>query len=373
MSATQERRKRSRAAAAEEIRRHHEEQARQHQGEERAQSSAKTHKPIEFCDVKPQPVTWHWFPRIPAGHMTLIAGKGGAGKGQVAMHAAACTTTGKAWPDGEPGPEPGHVLWCETEDPLDQVIIPRAISAGVDRTRATFVDNQSFPALGDLGSYIRRRETTLIVMSPLISFLAGLVNMRDEQNVRAALQALLSAIAGTNCAILGLTHANKKPDLAAIERILGAVAFANFVRSALLIGNEKGEDAEAKGLRRMVHGKYNLSAKAPDLLFRSRNTDEDPRSQFVSLEWTVPEGNVDEESIFGGTQQTNGYDKGERLTAGKWLKTYLHANGESLRAQVFTDGYKNGFRKEALRKAARGLSINSRQEGGSGPCWWSLP
>jgi hypothetical protein len=329
---------------------------------------------IEFSAVEPKPIIWTWWPRIPAGHITLIAGKGGACKGFVGMHATACITTGRNWPDDEPNGEAGrHVLWCETEDPLEQVIIPRAMAAGVDRSHATFADRKSFVGIQDLRKFIIARQTSLIVLSPLMSFLAGLTNIRDEHNVRNVLEQLQASVEGLDCAILGLAHTNKKPDLTAVERILGAVGFANFVRSVMLAAKEKTEDDDQDQPEkvRLVHAKYNLSPKAPDLICSPVHIGAETRSQYVKLNWTTPAANVDADAIFD-RPKPNGHANGnDKQTAREWLADYLQTNGRSLRADVFMAAAKSGYSEEAMRKAqGREKHVHHWQEDGNGPCWW---
>src|SRR5918994_5532035 len=118
----------------------------------------------------------------------------------------------------------------------------------------------------------------------MFSFLAGLAGINDELSARAVLEKLQDTIEGTDCAILGLGHTNKKPDLRAIERLLGTVAFTNFVRSVLLVSRDKDDETWF----RLVHAKHNLSVRGHDLLYKPRHVGEDPRDQFVLLDWGTP-------------------------------------------------------------------------------------
>jgi hypothetical protein len=187
-------------------------------------------------------------------------------------------------------------LWGETEDPAEEVLKPRLVAAGADCRRITFITPKAFAEI-DRRKFIKQRSTKLIVLSPFLSYLEGLQNINAELEVRGALEKLLADIAGTGCALLGVAHANKKADLAAIERIIGSVAFTNFVRSVLLIAPNKHNDEEAS--HRLVHAKHNLSIKGDDLLFTPRHVGEDPTDQFVKLDWSVPvNGNIDADAMF---------------------------------------------------------------------------
>jgi AAA domain len=326
--------------------------------------------PPAFLDggtIGAQTVTWLWYPRLPASQISLLGSPGGGGKGLNGAHYAACVTTGRAWPCGSDFAPLGNVLWCETEDPLAEVVVPRLIAADADRSRVQFASQDAFAAAQDgLRAYILERSVKLIVLSPLISFLKGLVDINGELGVREVLQRLQASIAGTGCAAVGLVHTNKKSDLRAVERLLGTVAFTNFVRSVLLVGRDKQEP----DWFRLVHAKRNLSAKAPDLLYRPKHVGQDLRDQFVKLEWRLPEHDVDPDSLFD-RPKSNGSSAGP--SAGQWLVAYLQEHGESLRADVVNAAEKAGFSEDTIRKAhQRNPRMKSRQDGYHGPYVWSL-
>jgi putative DNA primase/helicase len=307
--------------------------------------------------------SWMWHPYLPANQITLIGGRGGSCKGLISAALVASVTRPQPWPDGTPA-EPGYVLWCETEDPLPEVVVPRLIAAGADRSRLWFADRACFAGL-DLRAYIVANGIRLIVLSPCVSFLS-LTDINSELNVREVLEKLQAAIEGTGCAVLGICHLNKKADLAAIERLLGSVAFSNFVRCVLLVAPENVEDRTF----RLVHAKHNLSWKGDDLLFTPKHVGEDARDQFVKLEWSRPVANVDAEALFDRKKKANG---NAHPSAGQWLVAYLEEHGEVLRADVITAAEKEGFTENAIRKAQeRNPRVQSRQDGWHGPYKWSL-
>jgi hypothetical protein len=252
-------------------------------------------------------------------------------------------------------------LWGETEDPREKVLKPRLVAAGADAKRYTFITPKGFAEL-NRRKFIRQRSTRLIVLSPFVSFLAGLQNMNAELEVRAILERLLNDIKGTGCAILGIAHTNKKADLAAIERLLGSIAFSNFVRSVLLIAPNESEDDEAS--HRLVHAKHNLSIKGGDLLFTPKHVGEDQTDQFVKLEWSTPiNGNVDVDGLFD-RQRTNGKPK---MTAEEWLIAFLTGRGESRMEDVIAQGELAGFKEKTLRNAmSKSPKLHSERRGFAG-------
>lgn len=286
---------------------------------------------------KPKRVEFMWHPYILAGHIAILGGRGGVGKGLVAAHVAAVISRGGQWPDGERAGQ-GRVLWCETEDPIEEALIPRLTAAGADLEMISFANPRlDFEAFAKL---VRELKPALIVMSPLVSFLKGLADIRGELEVRAALEALQALLEQHKTALLGIGHLNKKPDLSGVERLLGSVAFANFVRSVMLIAPEPDHE---DGTSRMAHAKHNLSVRGSDWCYRPIQTGE-PRSQFIRLEWTAAPENVDTDTLFD--KRKPGDD-----TALGWLLAYLQDAGEVDTKVLFKDALEAGHSKDAIKKA----------------------
>jgi hypothetical protein len=342
------------------------EQAQQAKAQATAKANGATPPTIlDATTIGATTVSWLWYPRLPAGQISLLGAPGGGGKGLNAAEYTAVVTTGRAWPDGTPGPEPAHVLWCETEDPLAEVVVPRLIAAGADRARVSFASRQAYADLGDDGlkHLIQARGTRLIIMSPLVSFLVGLADINGELGVRDVLERLQATIDNTGCAVVGLAHTSKKADLRAIERLLGSVAFTNFGRSVLLVSRDKEEPEWF----RLVHAKHNLSTKAPDLMYRPKHVGEDPRDQFVRLEWRQPDHDVDADRLFD-LPKGNG-----KLSAGNWLVRYLEEHGRCVASEVMDAAETAGYSREAIRKAQfRESRIQNEKEGFPAQVWWFI-
>ena len=345
--------------------------------QERQEAEEKENAPqlFEADDVKCKKVNWLWYPYVPADNLSLIGAKGGGGKGLTCTSLTSTITTAGTWPNGRDFGEqkPGHVLWGETEDPMEEVLKPRLMAAGADCKRVTFITPKGFAEI-NRRRFIEQRGTRLIVLSPFLSFLEGLQNMNAELEVRAILERLLADIAGTGCAILGIAHANKKADLAAIERIMCSVAFVNFVRSVLLIAADKSEDNEAT--HRLCHAKHNLSIKGDDLLFTPKHVGEDPTDQFVKLDWSTPvNGNVDADGLFDRHSKGNG--SMSSFTAEDWLTAFLTGRGEVRAEEVIATGESQGFKEKTLRNAmSKSARLRSQRRGfaskGDNQAWWSV-
>jgi hypothetical protein len=77
-------------------------------------------------------VHWLWHEWLPKGVMSLLAGRPGDGKSQIALSIAATVTTGGEWPDGTECDDIGDVLIWSSEDEWNSTIVPRFLPAGGD-------------------------------------------------------------------------------------------------------------------------------------------------------------------------------------------------------------------------------------------------
>jgi putative DNA primase/helicase len=331
-------------------------------------AEAPAREPILASTITPEQCKWAWYPYIPAGMISLLGGKGGRGKGQICASFAAAVTKKGIWPDGTVTADRGHVLWCEAEDPLPQVVVPRLIAAGADLDKIHFATADDLAAL-DLKTFIRKHRVRLIVLSPMLSFMNGLTNHNDDVAVRAVMQALQAAIEEAECAVVGIAHLNKKTDLDAVERLLGSVAFANFVRSVMLVEHDPEADQDADQFR-FVLGKHNLAPGGDDLVYRSVNVGEDPRSQYVRLEWSWPSGgNIDTTKLFERKAASE-----RKKSAREWIIAFLEENGPTPGKDVMEAGVAAGYERDALAKAQyRETRIQSNRSGFDHGVWiWSL-
>ena len=326
---------------------------------------------IKGSDVIIESTDWLWYPRFPAGEMTLIGGHGDMGKGQaVANLAARLSRRPKShktlWPDNEVIEHAGHVVWADTEDSVKKTVAARLKANKANLENITFFDDaEEFRKL-DLKRFIEKHNTRMIVLNTLVSFLPGLKNPNDQVEVRKALGRLRDIIEDTSCATIGIVHLNKKTDLDALQRILGSIAFPNFSRSVILINWDK----KHQGVRRWVQAKSNLSyEKANDLLFKTVNVGDNPRDQYAKVKWQVAKENVDVSSFFDRPKA-----KVERKPkAGQWMVDYLRKYGETKKSEVIKAGVAAGYKVSTLEQAKqRSLDIKVHREGFPGKASWYL-
>lgn len=319
--------------------------------------------PVRADMIAERQITWLRHPYFPADAISLIGSRGGTGKGLFMSAHAAPITKGSKWPLSDENAPKGRVFWAEAEDPADKVLIPRWRAAGVDRSMVDFVDLKTY-ALNDLKDYVHEHQPRMLVFSPFLSFLGDLTEPNNEVEVRKKLQAIQDAIEGTGCAAIGICHINKKADQVAIERLLGSVAFANYVRSALMLNIEDESTRQV----RVVHSKFNWSPKGDDQLFTPRNIGP-PRGQEICLDFERPESNVDSEAMYDRKK------KDGKLSCPAWLEQYLKSNSRVPKERVLSDGEEAGYSEAAIVQAfKRHPRMRSKIEGFPGKAiWWVEP
>lgn len=292
--------------------------------------------------VEPEDPEWIWYPYIPAGAITLVGARGGTGKGVMIVKTVATITIADHWPFSGDQADLGNILWCEAEDTFNHTVVPRLIASKADRDRVILEKPEEFLTRKDLRKFIDGEGIRLIVLSPLNSFLKLLKDANSGHNVRQALQEIQDNIENTLCGVVGICHLNKKPDLIAVERLLGSVEYANFVRSVLMLNQDEADQT----LVRVAHAKHNLSPKGDDLLFsiHNRKPTTHPRGQYISIGWRQSDANVDLDHLYDRK-------KGSKTSAGEWLSQLLNDGEEVDCQEIFQKGQPYGHSENALKQA----------------------
>ena len=90
-------------------------------------------------EVGPERIEWLWPGRIATGKLTLIGGKPGLGKLQVAAFIASVVSKGGYWPCDEGVAPQGSVVIFSAEDGITDTIVPRLMGLGADLDRIEIV------------------------------------------------------------------------------------------------------------------------------------------------------------------------------------------------------------------------------------------
>lgn len=144
---------------------------------------------IRGSEITPREIEWLWYPYIPFGKLTLLQGDPGEGKSTFALNLAAQITRGGKLFNSDDELEPMNVIYQNTEDDLDDTVIPRFIKANGDIDRIFFIDESTEPLTFDdadkIGEAIRRCNARLVIFDPLVSYIGSDVSMNQANEVRA--------------------------------------------------------------------------------------------------------------------------------------------------------------------------------------------
>ena len=212
-----------------------------------------------------------WKPYLQLGEYLVIFGSSGTGKTFFTSLLCAGTTSG-TFPTGE-RTQPGNVLYISGEETFDE-IIDRLIRCGGDPARCYVFDCTDSVGLNidegfdELLGIAQRYSPKLIVLDPWQCFLGKNVDMNRQNVLRPILQRLSLLAKKINCAIVVVSHINKKDQGSdANFAASGSNELINASRSAIrLIEDEEDEDR-----RIAVHTKSNHAKRGDSLCFRFNN------------------------------------------------------------------------------------------------------
>lgn len=324
---------------------------------------------------KPRPVRWLWPDRIPAGSLTLLAGREGIGKSLITVNLAAKLTQGTL-----PGTHeglPSRVLFATSEDAWEFTMTPRLLAAGADLNavgRVEVADDGVRTGLtlpldvAALRDYILKTGVALLVLDPLTSVIDGRLDHHRDREVRAALEPLARLAEETGCAVVGLVHLGKATGVDPVNLILGSRAFSAVARLAMVAAR----DPEAEdGTYVLSVEKSNLGRlDVPALTYRVDaavvDTDEGAASTGL-LMWTG-ESDRNVRDILGDRGDE---ERDERDEAARWIKSYLIDNGgEAAASDIYAAAKKADFSERTIRRArTRAGAVSDRQGFGGGAVW----
>ncbi len=207
-----------------------------------------------------------WYPYIPYGKITIVQGDPGEGKSTFVLNLAAMLTTGTPLPYSDAEYEPMNVIYQNTEDDAEDMVVPRFINAGGNLNRIFFIDerNQALNFSDDrIGETIRRTGAKLIIFDPLASYIGAEISLNQANEVRAQMNYLIDIAKATGCAVIVVAHMNKMSGAKAMYRTSGSIDIVASARSCLLVGTSPDDPAK----RIMAVQKSNLVEKGKAIEF----------------------------------------------------------------------------------------------------------
>jgi len=318
---------------------------------------------VQWSEVEPEEVEWLWYPRIPLGKLTLIAGDPGAGKTTAVLDLVARITRGAPMPDGAPS-EVGKVLFFTYEDGLADTLVPRAHAAGADLEHIITYANPptvaDLPALEAAIAWEAQTEQALkaVILDPVQAFLGPAIDMSKANEVRSVLAALNRIAETYRVAIILVGHLRKSSGGRSLYRPLGSVDFVAGPRSVLLIAREDAEEHSPQARRVLIPLKSSLAPEGDPLAFRIVGDGS------ARVEWlgTV---NVTAADLLEPSEE------GGALQEAKGFLIATLAEGELPATKIYREAKANGISERTLRRAKKQLNVHSVR---TSQGWvWSLP
>ena len=216
---------------------------------------------------------------IPRDELTLIAAKGGTGKGFLIALIAAAVTRGRAFPymPAESAQPAGDVLIVAPEDNPITALGPRLIAAGADRSRVhdltLLPSGELFALPSSLDILIKAasqfRDLRVIIIDPIAA--AVDFQMTSVYQARAVLEPLVQLAGELGISIIVTCHLTKD------GKVHGSPAVVDTPRYVWRIDRDKRNT----GIRRLQFEKGNNIEAGQSAQFTIRDDGSGPRAVFL--------------------------------------------------------------------------------------------
>ena len=231
-----------------------------------------------ISDHNIEPVEWLLYPYIPLGFITVILGDPGCGKSLFLFNLSACVTNGQPMPNGfDPGLGPQNIIYQSREDSYEKVIRPKLESMNADMNRTFEIkDADSNLTIHDerVTNAIREVNAKLVVFDTLSKYLDNEDDIMFHGKLQPQLKSLDHAARENNCAVVLISHMNKREGSKSIYRGFGTISLAGYVRSSFAIDRPNRNS----GLRVLSTVKSNL---APDDIVQNYELDRNAKYRFL--------------------------------------------------------------------------------------------
>jgi hypothetical protein len=333
---------------------------------------------VLVADVDRERVRWLWPGRIPLGKLTVLDGDPGVGKSTVTLTIAAKVTTGSPFPDGA-RPEVGDVILLSAEDDIGDTIRPRLEAAGADLARCWVLPDvhpvdkdgkeepprpPELPAdLFLLEDLVKSKGAALVVIDPLMAFLAGQVDSHRDQDVRRVLASMAYMAARTGAAVLIVRHMNKGTG-SALYRGSGSIGIVGAARAGLLVAPDPDDDDR----RVIAMSKENLGPRLPSLAYRLIN---DELYGVARVVWDGASKHTADELVRPRVDE----DEAPALAEAVRVLKEILADGPLAAGNVKRLAATAGVAERTLQRARHALGVTARRHGfGPGAHYvWTMP
>ncbi len=309
---------------------------------------------VALSSVRPESVSWLWYPYIPIGKVTLIEGDPGIGKSTVTLAVATAFSLGLGLPGIDVTPR-GVTLLLSAEDGLADTVRPRLDAMGADLSRVFAIDKAitlDLHGCNELNARIRDCGAGQVVIDPLFAYFSAKVDIHKANETRAVMARLARISAERSCSMIGIRHLTKSGRDKSIYRGQGSIDLTASCRSVLLVG----ADPTDKRRRAVVQIKNNLAPIAPPVGYEIVD------GRFV---WTGV-SDLTAERILAAENDT----EGPALTEAAGFLREVLSHGPITQKQIIKEAREQGISERTLYRAKADLKVRSWK---SGVVWlWEL-
>jgi KaiC/GvpD/RAD55 family RecA-like ATPase len=195
---------------------------------------------VSYAEIEALETEWLWEQRIPRGEVTLIAGEGAVGKGQLLCDLAARVSQGWPMPLCEDGSDPGSVILVTPEDDPNETMAWRLRAAGADLARTfdlTMLESGApfeLPgSVAPLRALIEELKDTghnprLVVIDPLMAAISRPIS--TNLAARRVIAPLMRMAKETGVAVVMVHHTVKSGQIAGSKGLTDVLRYAYTVK-----------------------------------------------------------------------------------------------------------------------------------------------
>ena len=225
---------------------------------------------INLDEVEPEDVPWLWYPYIPEGKLSIIAGEPGVSKTFLETEIAAIVSTGRPFPGSDQRRASRIVCVQNTEDGIADTIVKRLMAAGADLKMVKMIDPGDRPLVfGDprIEDFMREYRPALMIFDPFQSFFGAGTDLNRSNETRPIFDGLLKLAQKYKVAVVMIMHLSKMMSASAMNRVLGSMDVVASVRSIIIVANHP----KTEGLKVMCHNKGSLAPEGRSICYHIEN------------------------------------------------------------------------------------------------------
>lgn len=226
-----------------------------------------------LAEVKMEQVKWLLEHYIEANSLSIVAGRGGVGKGLFSDWLAARTTSGCSLGDySGPMPEMGEVLFFSAEDNPSTKLAPCACAAGAKMDKVRYMTPGLYRKMTkgrtleigpEMCGIIDLVKPKVVIIDPVQSVLPGDMSITSPK-VRRVLEALAEKAESDGFSVILVLHQNKSKSKDPRVALAGNNDLWNLARSVVAVGTVPGNE----DLFYVSSEKLNDAVRGETMIFR---------------------------------------------------------------------------------------------------------